>query len=640
MFSVLKKLTSKADQPDGGISPATGTTPMSGSLQKKFARGVQYNMKIIIKGDRNVGKSCLLERLQGRAFVESYTPSEEIKVASIQWSFKATEDVVKVEVWDVVDRGKARVRQTSLKLSTGIPVPDTPALDAEFLDVYKGTHGVILMMDVTKAWTFEYVCRELPKIPQDIPVLILGNHCDMGHHRVVSSGQAVGLIEGYVDRPAEILYGESSMRNGFGLRLLHKFLGLPFLRLQKETLMSLIQRNERDTEVCSFELTEFLKSDDADYNKFLDNLVNRRRQVADSNPKTLAPTILSHSVSATSIASSTSSTNTTPDIRPTKSIIIGGGQPIVIPGQINITNDPKMRQQISQAASAAAAAATTSQAPRLITEVPNKQPTGFIASLFNKGGEIQDALVVPPQTAMNRLSITEQKVISVEEFCPDGGMLDKGFLDDVPSGRDGQNNDYMDSESDGEVGGNPLVARFQEDQFNVDVDSPKRPAPQESVQKINPLAKNKSKSQTDGYGHHSNYFNDPSPLNERKSSMSSDEIDVPPVMPTDVDTPPIAAGDGFSMDQLDSWITDTNQRRSPEGGEDLSPIASGAPEPAPEKEKKHKSKKKKERKESKAEKEERREKKKKRKSKEHDLEGFLNGTATTAGSPDQAYEAI
>lgn len=153
-------------------------------------------MKIIIKGDRNVGKSCLLERLQGKGFIETYTPSEEIQVASIQWSFKATEDIVKVEVWDVVDRGKARIRQTGLKLSAGAPVADTPALDAEFLDVYKGTHGVILMLDITKNWTFDYVCKELPKIPDDIPVLLLGNHCDMGHHRVITAGQAIGLIEG------------------------------------------------------------------------------------------------------------------------------------------------------------------------------------------------------------------------------------------------------------------------------------------------------------------------------------------------------------------------------------------------------------------------------------------------------------
>lgn len=116
-----------------------------------------------------MGKSCLLERLQGKGFIETYTPSDEITVASIQWSFKATEDVVKVEVWDVVDRGKARPRPAGLKISAGAPVAETPALDAEFLDVYKGTHGVILMLDITKNWTFEYACKELPKIPSDIP---------------------------------------------------------------------------------------------------------------------------------------------------------------------------------------------------------------------------------------------------------------------------------------------------------------------------------------------------------------------------------------------------------------------------------------------------------------------------------------
>lgn len=143
-----------------------------------------------------MGKTCLLERLQGKGFIETYTPSEEIQVASIQWSFKATEDIVKVEVWDVVDRGKARVRQTGLKLMANAPaVPEAPALDAEFVDVYKGTHGVILMMDITKTWTFDYVSKELPKIPADIPVLLLGNHCDMAHHRVITQGQAVGLIE-------------------------------------------------------------------------------------------------------------------------------------------------------------------------------------------------------------------------------------------------------------------------------------------------------------------------------------------------------------------------------------------------------------------------------------------------------------
>lgn len=158
-------------------------------------------MKVIIKGDRNVGKTCLFNRLQGKKFIEDYIPTNEIQVTSIHWNYKATDDIVKVEVWDVVDRGKKKKQlNDKLKLATDVAdnnniLDDQPALDAEFLDVYKGTNGVILMMDITKSWTFDYVQKELPKIPDHIPVIILANHCDMAHHRNVTPTQITYFIE-------------------------------------------------------------------------------------------------------------------------------------------------------------------------------------------------------------------------------------------------------------------------------------------------------------------------------------------------------------------------------------------------------------------------------------------------------------
>ena len=240
-------------------------------------------MKIVVRGDKNTGKSCLLARLQGKPFLEEYVATEEIQVASINWSYKNTEDVVKVEVWDVVDVAKKRKKLTGLKMSGDQEEFET-GLDASFIDVYKGCHGAIVVFDICKLWTWDYVKKEVSEIPGNIPILILANFTDASHHRQVTQLQVSDFVENFRregDQPAEVRWGESSLRNGFGLKFLHKFFNLPFLTLQRQSLLQQLELNQRDIRATQEELDLYMESEEGNYHQFSDKLNTKRREAAE-----------------------------------------------------------------------------------------------------------------------------------------------------------------------------------------------------------------------------------------------------------------------------------------------------------------------------------------------------------------------
>ncbi|OXU22229.1 hypothetical protein TSAR_004248 [Trichomalopsis sarcophagae] len=687
MLSAFKRLAGKSD----GVaspSPRPAHQSMPTNLQRKFAKGVQYNMKIIIKGDRNVGKTCLFHRLQGQKFVEEYIPTDEIQVASIQWNYKATDDVVKVEVWDVVDRGRRRKKMEGLKMDNVIPaenVIEEPALDAEFLDVYKGTNGVIIMMDITKQWTFDYVQRELPKVPSHIPVIVLGNHCDMSHHRTVTADHVTYFIDSLGERTAQVRYAESSMRNGFGLKLLHKFFNLPFLQLQRETLLQQLETNKEETLLTVQELDLFQDSDDADYNKFLDNLVNKRRAMADS-------------VSATALVPNvTSSLSPHGQINnPTGSIArvlgpIGGGTPIPVK---NMDSRILMKKEVqsqgvvsSNSKVEHATLPNSSSAP----EFPNNKSSISINSdkkeLSTRSQSFVSKLTSKKELEKDKSlesfkSYPSASVASVEDFVPDDGYLDKSFLEDnSQSNSQGSQRKQLDSDSDTETG-NPLVAGFEDDLSSAD----EMPVSVQPKLAENPLSKQRHKRGEISLGAESNF--EPRPQITKRDSASSIEQELQIANKMRIDD----QNDGNSDDTFDSWLgQDTKWRQSPEGGEDVSSsvgtkkdrhelsdksldasvtssnvhlelldnssirhLSSNGSSPVMKEKKKHrdktedkekKKKKKSKDKDKEKEKSEKSEKKKRRSSKKEEnrkrdeLEEFLNGSSGPA-DVEAAYEAI
>ncbi|CAF1439061.1 unnamed protein product [Adineta ricciae] len=279
-------LSTNANGSQSTISPSKSNEnfkPLSQGLQKRYARGVQYNMKLVIRGECNTGKSVLWSRLQGTPFIEDYVPSDEIRVATINWSSRVCGDaIIKVEVWDVVDKSRKKRRpiNPSLKLSNSIDAAVAEvSLDAEFLDVYKSTAGVLMVYDITKPWTWDYIEREIVKVPAHIPVLVIGNQLDMGHHRKVSTDKCLSFIE-HLDRGtmgSVVRYCESSLRNGFGLQYIHQFLNIPFLQLQRECLLQQLQINARDMDASIEEIDAYSRSSENDYNLFIETLANKRR---------------------------------------------------------------------------------------------------------------------------------------------------------------------------------------------------------------------------------------------------------------------------------------------------------------------------------------------------------------------------
>lgn len=241
------------------------------------------------------------------------------------------------------------------------------------------------------------------------------------------------------------------MRNGFGLKLLHKFFNLPFLQLQRETLLKQLETNEEETRLTIQELDLYQDSDDADYNKFLDNLVNRRRALADSVSASNVISNVPSSMSSHHLAPPGSSNTAIGEVKRSASMPgpIGGGNPIPVKNLELRSNLPARKENIATSAldnlSNSVKTVQITALPTAQNIVPKMEASKIIESA-NDNGERRDSMN-RSQSLMSKIFGHKKEdetdklphikninlnapITSVEDFVPDDGMLDRSFLED------------------------------------------------------------------------------------------------------------------------------------------------------------------------------------------------------------------
>ncbi|KAI5695733.1 hypothetical protein M8J76_008034 [Diaphorina citri] len=135
-----------------------------------MAKDYDHLFKLLIIGDSGVGKSSLLIRFSDNTFSGSYitTIGVDFKIRTID----VNGEKVKLQIWDTAGQERFRTITSTY---------------------YRGTHGVIVVYDVTSGETFANVKRWLHEIENNCEVvnrILVGNKNDDPQKKVVLTEDA------------------------------------------------------------------------------------------------------------------------------------------------------------------------------------------------------------------------------------------------------------------------------------------------------------------------------------------------------------------------------------------------------------------------------------------------------------------
>lgn len=154
---------------------------------------ILLKLKILLIGDSNVGKTSILLH-----YVDNVFPDEHIATIGLEYKEKTLiyrTFKIKLQVWDTA--GEERFRAISKS-------------------IFRGTHGVIFVYDITNKESFSNVKnwrKEIENVEQNLQGEIIGNKIDLDDERKVNKNSLQELGEKY-----NMPYMEVSAKTGENIK--------------------------------------------------------------------------------------------------------------------------------------------------------------------------------------------------------------------------------------------------------------------------------------------------------------------------------------------------------------------------------------------------------------------------------------
>ncbi|ESN96611.1 hypothetical protein HELRODRAFT_185092 [Helobdella robusta] len=173
------------------------------------AKDYDHLFKFLIIGDSGVGKSCILQRFVVDTFPSSYvsTVGVDFKIQTL----KLDGERIKLQIWDTAGQERYRTITSTY---------------------YRGTHGVIVVYDITNRESFLNIKKWLYEIDQNcdyVPKILVGNKIDSCHE---VSREELKYLADYLNLP----FIECSAKHNTNISEIFETLTKQVVKVKKDQL--------------------------------------------------------------------------------------------------------------------------------------------------------------------------------------------------------------------------------------------------------------------------------------------------------------------------------------------------------------------------------------------------------------------